>query len=558
VVGVTGRGLRGRTLPGGVVWHYVGPVDVLPSLAGDTVAFSGEGIVTVLDVKTGARRFHLPVAGRRLEGMAYDGERYALLLVDSNDARPDELRIVDAQGRTAFTATTMSRLGTPYAIGGVALIPWNRQYVSAFDMVSGQAIGRLLVRDAIHRVEGGDHGVWVYGAGASRVDERLLESSGEKAIRLSPPKLPGEPAWPIDGSKPRLPRSLPVALWAVPTFDGDARFLGGTYGYGYFEVVLGLDTATQRLKWTNFFPRGMVGSGASQAGITACLEDGSIWQVRWSDGQAAPIDSLDTRLKGCAVTALDKKLGGRRTVDLPMQVRQTISGTGTSMAAVHEVLLADLAKSKATRATNALLAIAQDPTTSSALAERAGTYLAKRRTGASAMIRALRENLPTPPSEPSKPGDPAQPGEPPAPTESDDGADEADLDLALPTTRKRPPPVAALAEALTGMNAKNAANVLSLQLTLPSIDGADSHAVLVALASLGGQKQLGNVVAFFSNYKNGGGDRALLQALDLAAKFILDHGGEAEKTLLLEARSDVLTHPELAKSLERLPLEPSP
>ena len=551
VVGVTGRGLRGRTLPGGVVWHYVGPVDVLPSLAGDAVAFSGEGIVTVLDVKSGARRFHLPVAGRRLEGMGYDGQHYALLLVDSHDARPDELRIVDTRGQTTFSAATMSRLGTPYAMGGVALIPWNRQYVSAFDMVSGESIGRLLVRDAIHRVEGGDQGPWVLGAGASRVDERLLESVGEKAIRLTPPKLPGEPDWPIDGSKPRLPRSQPVALWAVPTFDGDARFFRGTYGYGYFEVVLGLDASTQRVKWANFFPRGMVGSGASKAGITACLEDGSIWQVTWSDGYAARVDTLDTRLKGCAVTPLERGLEGRRTTDLALQVRETISGTGAGMAAVHEVLLADLAKSEATRATHALLAIAQDPATSSALAARAATYLAGRRSGARAMIRALRENVPTAPSEATKPSEASEA------TEGEDGENVEDLDLDLPTARKRPPPVAALAEALSQMNARGAATVLALQLTLPSIDGADSRAVLLALGRLGGKKQLGRVVDFFSNYKNGGGDRALLQALELAAKFMLDHGGETERSLLLEAKSDVLTHPELAKSLEQLPLDPA-
>lgn len=551
-VGVTGRGLRGRALPRGVVWHYVGPVDVLPSLVGDRVGFSGDGMVTVLDVKSGERSFHIPVAGRRLEGLAYDGEFFAMLLVDSDDARPDELRIVDAKGRTKYVANTTARLGTPFALGGVALIPWQRQYVSVFDMHTGTTVGRLLVRDAIHRVDGSPTGLWVFGAGASHIDAELLANRGEQALRLPDLALPGDPPWPIDGSKPRLPRAQPVALWAVPTYDGQTRLTKGLFGYGYYEVVVGLSAQNQRVTWANFFPRGMVGGAANEAGITTCLEDGTVWQVRWADGLAEAIDALDTRLKGCAVTPVTSALGGRRTGDLAVQVRQTISSTGATMAKMHEFLLADLARTDSARATHALLAIAQDPTTSSGLAERAATYLAGRRTGWSAMIRALRDNVPASADATKTPEEAA------AAPEAEESSETKDLDLDLPTARKRPPPVAALAQALTNMNSRTAANVLAAQLTLPSIDGEDSRAVLEALAVLGSKKQLQPVRTFFTSFKNGGGDRALLGALVLAAQFLLEHGTEEERSLLRVAKTDVLTHPDLAKSLAELPLDDPP
>jgi len=551
-VGVTGRGLRGRALPGGVVWHYVGPVDVMPSLVADRVGFSGAGMVTVLDVRTGQRSFHIPVAGRRLEGMAYDGQHYALLLVDSDDARPDEIRIVDAKGHTTYSATTTSRIGTPHAQGGTLLIPWHRQYVSAFDMQTGASVGRLLVRDAIHQVKGSGADLWVLGAGASHVDAGLLDTVGEQSLRLAPKDLPGDPPWPVDASKPRPPRAQPVAIHAVPTFAGKASFHAGIYAYAYYEIVLGLGVQNQRVKWSNFFPRGTVGSAANEAGITACLEDGAIWQVRWSDGYARRVDTLDTRLKGCVVAPLATTIDGRRKGDFAIQVRETISGTGATMARVHELLIADLANAETVRATHALLAIAQDPTTSSALAERAAAYLAKRRTGASAMIRALRDNVPPVVGEP-KPTDEVVANDPEEQTERTD-----DVDLDLPTTRKRPPPIAALAEALASMNTRNAANVLSAQLTLTSIDGADSRAVLQALGTLGGKKQVRAVHAFFMNFKNGGGDRAMLDALVLAARFLLQHGGEEERSMLRAAETDVLTHPELAKSLAELELEAPP
>jgi hypothetical protein len=550
-VGVTGRGLRGRALPGGVVWHYVGPVDVLPSLVGDRVGFSGDGMVTVLDVKSGERSFHIPVAGRRLEGLAYDGELYAMLLVDSDDARPDELRIVDHDGRTKFMASTTARLGTPHALGGLVLIPWQRQYVSAFDMQTGATIGRLLVRDSVHQLDANPSGIWAFGAGASHIDAALLDTRGEQALRLPKAELPGDPPWPIDGSKPRPPRSRPIALWAVPSFSGQARFEGGVFGYGYYEVVIGLSVQSKQVKWSNFFPRSMVGSAESEAGITTCLEDGTIWQVRWSDGQTKRIDTLDTRLKGCAVSPVTSALVGRRSGDLAIQVRKTISSTGATMAKVHEFLVGDLARSETARATYALLAIAQDPTTSSALAERAADYLGKRRTGASAMIRALRENVPAAP-------DGTKPAEDPTPSSEEDESGTEDLDLDLPTARKRPPPVAALAHALTQMNQRSAANALAAQLTLPSIDGADSRAVVQALTVLGGKKQLQAVRSFFVNFKNGGGDQALLDALVLAAKFLLEHGTEDERSLLRVAKTDVLTHPDLAKALEQLALDDPP
>ena len=106
------------------------------------------------------------------------------------------------------------------------------------------------------------------------------------------------------------------------------------------------------------------------------------------------------------------------------------------------------------------------------------------------------------------------------------------------------------------MKTRSAATVLSLQLAVPSMSGSDCRAVLNALGTLGGKRQVPVVRSFFSSFKNGGGDRAMLEALVLAAKFLLQFGTEEDRLLLETAKTDVLTHPDLAKSLEGLPLAP--
>src|SRR5690606_2978676 len=142
-VGVTGRGLVGRTLPDGALWKYEGTVDVLPTLVADVVLFSGDGKVTMLDLKTGNPRFSIDVSGRRLEGAGYDGEHAALLLVDTDDARQDQILIVGPRGERVTSAMATARLGTPAVVQGVGLVPYSGQYVGAIDIATRQHIGRV-------------------------------------------------------------------------------------------------------------------------------------------------------------------------------------------------------------------------------------------------------------------------------------------------------------------------------------------------------------------------------------------------------------------------------
>src|SRR5690606_30733416 len=155
-------------------------------------------------------RFSVPTFGRRLEAMSTDGQHFLFLVVDSDDARPDQLLLTNASGQILAAATTERRVGAPLAYSGLRFGPWNRQVVSVFDLATGDPLGRLLVRDSIHQVTAIDGNIWVLGRGAVRLDADILDSVGEGSARLPIPELPGEPEWPVDASQPRLAKGQPV------------------------------------------------------------------------------------------------------------------------------------------------------------------------------------------------------------------------------------------------------------------------------------------------------------------------------------------------------------
>lgn len=558
VVGLTGRGLQGRALPDGKQWHYEGTVDVLPSLSAGLVAFSGDGSVTVLDVVSGQLVFSLPTAGRRLEGMSSDGKYLLLLLVDPDDARPDQVVIVKRNGQIIDSATELQRVGTPLALGGVGLLPWNRQYVSAFELSSGEPMGRLLVRDAIHRVSLIDGVPWVMGAGASRIDLRLLDTLGAHSLKLPLQGLPGEPIWPVDGSQPRLARGAPVAAWAHPEVTDRPRFAADTFAYAYFDLLIGLDVSSQDVKWVRFFRRAILGGASDHNGVTVCLEDGEVHAVRFKGGHSERIGSLGARLKACVVTGLPRPAKSAKVNAVPVQIQHAIRNTSPSMAAAQDFLLDDLATHEGVLTTRALLAIARDPLTSSAIARKAGEHLEKQRSGASAMLRALEEGAPVTNSldaqadaltDGSPKADREQPATEP---QSQSSPDEDELAFELPTAGLRPPPVAPLARALAALHDERAAPVLARYLKLPSIQGAPTLAVIDALNALGGTNELPAVREYFFRFKNAGGDEDSVLALRGAAAFLLRFEDERGRARVLAAQDDLLTHPAVKQALAEL------
>lgn len=577
-VGVTSRGLVGRALPHGKRWEYEGEVDVLPTLVGHLVIFSGGGRVTALDITSGKTVYSVDVHDRRLEGAGYDGAHSILLLVDKDDAREDQILVLGPSGREIFSANANARLGTPAAVSGVGLVPYSGQYVGAFDIASGKRLGRVLVRDGLHTAASEESGVILYGSGATLMNERVTSSPDSRSLKLKPRKLPGEPKWPLDGSKPRPARAQPVGFYAhVDSSEDTLKFSTGGYVATYYEVVLGLSHKSNEIRFSTHLPRAVSGGAPGKHGPTLCLENGVVVRVNSRTGNHIPFGSLDSKVKACVVTASDEKIPAGERPPILEQLEETIAGTGPDMVAIQKVLLRELGATDTVETTKALLAIAQNPLVSLDLAKVAQALLAKRKEGGEAMIAALREGAPKPLHEgpkvdsirPTNEGD-ATPGTPPVPESPEEEAnrlieetstapDTEDEPAINPDASRReklrPPPVGALAQALQRMKTPGAAQALAPYLNDPSLTPKQADALMKTVDDLGSGDPIEreHVSRFLYQYKNTGGEGLLISALVRAAHFLFKHGDDEANEKLRSDLGQSLTHPALAKKLAENP-----
>ena len=594
-VGLTQDGVVGRQLPDKKIWTYVSDrkANVLPSLVGDAVLFTegsekdNSSYLTMLDVATGEVRFSIDVQGRRLEGAGFDGEHAVLLMVDPDNSRQDQLMVVDRQGAVKFQTTAIARLGTPAAVQGVGLVPYSSQYVAGFDLVSGKLLGRVLYRDGLHSVTVDEGSLFVLGTGVSELSSRMAQDPSSHSLKLDPRRLPGEPVWPLNGSEPRYRRAAPVGLYAHPEVrEGRVRFSEGTYIATYFQIVAGFEHGTGELKFVSHFPQQVVGGDASSAGTTLCLENGDIVQVSFKDGARSPVGSLAHQLRACVVTADHKAVTGAVEGDLFEQIVATLAGTGPDMVPMQRLLLDEMADRSGPLTTRALLDVARDPMVSSELARRAVALLDKQEEGGEEMIRVLLEAAPAPeqPEGDDEGEDPEAEGDnekaddrdsEAGDSEADDSEagdsekaddweeaddseeDQGDADseegpempppVESTATRRsqRPPPVGAIARALLRLKTPGSAAALVPYLRDLSLQPGAVLAVMTTILELGGTEQVEAVHDFLLGYKNTGGERALLDALVLATKFIDRYGTAEQKAELEAAIQDSLTDPDL-------------
>lgn len=552
VVGVTGIGLRGKELPNGPVWEFATAVNVLPIIRSDAVLFTAQGILHALDAATGKLLFKLDVSGRRLEGAGYDGKHFILLLVDEDDARQDQVRVVSTSGRDVLSFSVDARLGTPAAVAGVGLVPYAGQYVAAFDLQSGDWIGRLLYRDALHTVSADDQGVLLWGAGATLLKPDVAKSPESQSLRFEHGEFPGDPSWPADGSKPRPARAQPITLLAHPQLsEGKLRFAGDRYVATYYQIALAKELGTGDLLWVNHLPHAISGAALGGTSALLCLDDGSIVRLALDNGHAEPAGSLNARLKACSVSTADEPVAAAATLDLRDQIVEAITNTGADMAQVQRLLLDELTDLRGVATTRSLLTIAQDPKASTELARHAGELLSSRKDGGREMVRALDAYAD------ERAARLAQ-----VPTTSPDlaGAQVARSEPRL--TALRPPPVGPIAKALLKQKTPGAALALARYLDDPSLSANQTRTVMKTIFALGNAEQIAPVHHFVLTYKNTGGDPDLIDALVQAVEFLLIHMDETMRAHMKAEIDESLTFPELKRRARNIkvkrPVPPSP
>lgn len=584
VVGVTGFGVRGQLLPQGKIWNFESPVDVLPSIAGSAVLFTGGGNLHALDLKSGKELFQASVSGRRLEGVGYDGNYFLVLLVDADDAREDELRMFRRDGLEMSNISVTAHLGTPAVVDGIGLVPYDGQYVAGFDIASKTWLGRLLYRDALHSVTADERGVLLWGQGVTRLDTKLSSSPDSQALLLPLAEFPGSPSWPVDGSKPRPARAQSINIFATPASqDAPLKFAHDLYVATYYQIVLGVQPGTDQLAWVNHLPRPIIGGAIAESNVTVCLEDGSVLRLNLNDGGITPFGSLDARLKACVVTAANEPVEHQERPELEQQIVETITSTGPDMAKVQILLLDRMASTPGEATTRALLQISQDPLVSSELARHAGQLIAKRTSGGEEMVRVLNEfsakravrlklaaqsseinpdvavavaeanaskDVPAAGQRAAGSDDEWENEKSQQPGTGSMGAIQFPSPQADELSSKktlRPPPVDSIARALMTMKTPGAAAALAKYLDDPALNAAQIKVVMKAVYKLGGPDEVEPVHTFLLIYKNTGGETDLIDALVQATEFLLTYLIEPKKSEVKAEVNESLTHPEVQR-----------
>jgi hypothetical protein len=551
-VGVGARGVVGRVLPTDPLWRLDGPVDVLPSISGDSVAWSGGGNITVVQARDGQILFRIPSHERRLEGYSWNGQQAAFLLVDADDARPDLLLLTDSQGRTIAEVLSSEPLGPPHLAGATLLVPWAHQYVSAFDAASGAPVGRLLIRSAITQLQANSAGLFALGArGVVRITSELGENPDVAPLGLPKLHLPGDPVWPPDGSEPRRARATPVMLSAEPVPRGGRTELSqGHFVAHYYQLSAGF-SADGVLDWVVPHVHALVGSGTNLEGTVACLEDGSLVALAWQTGSRTRVGALGERLKACAVSAGTLPIPSRAEDPKETQVYTALQQSGSSMAAFHDVLLDALERDGSATVTATLLSIARDPALAGSVSFRAAQLLATRREGLEVFVAALRDDSRRP-----RGGDAANPGVEPSEAGGEAGtqtraapsAEDPDLVKRRPLTRDLP--LGPIAKALGQSDHRDAAPLLASYLVVPLLSGTDAEAILGALERIGTEAEVPQFQAFISANKGLAPEDAMARSLGLAAKLLVRRG-EVLRAWVTDTATDKLTHPKVRSLLQK-------
>jgi outer membrane protein assembly factor BamB len=526
-VGVEASGLVGATLPNGRVWRARLKVSSAPVIAGDVVVVRSENEIFGIAIQDGKTLWRVKARGMELGGAGDDGRTTVVALTSASRSEGLVLGI-DRTGSTELELDTPAPVGRPAALGGVAFVPWGGQYVSAIDIASGDALGRLLLRDLVSHALDTGTALYFGEKALVRFDEKVSFATSNQANRFtfSPRELPGKPIWLGSGLEPyaldRTARAK-IRVYALPESHVDGIALAnGSYAATYFRVVYGLAENDGRLLWTDALPGDAIGGGAAASGFVFCDSTGMVVSYDASGSPAPPV-SLGAALVGCSVevSALSVAKGKPRG-PLADQVERTLYDLDPDMATAENFLIQELGKLEDPTVTRVLIAIAQNVRIPAGERTLARALLSKRRNGIDYMLEALGRHY----------------------------------DF---ISGDQPPPVGPLAVALGSIGERKAAPLLARHLNDPanSIDDV-SHAA-VALETLATGAELGELKTFFALYRATADEPLLIRAVLSVAAALVRVGGPDGQALVERASTDPLTQPDVRQGLgEALAPKPKP
>jgi outer membrane protein assembly factor BamB len=519
-VGVTDEGLVGVPLGGGSPWSYAHAQSGRPDIAGAVVVGSGGGELFCLQASTGSLLWKRPTGGLELIGAGDDG-RTTVVTLQATGGKGSTVLALARDGSVLRQLETDKHLGQPAVLANIAFIPWQNQYVSAYDISSGDEVARITVRQQTSHAFV-ENGTLYFGEiGLTRFDDKVGGASQGQASTLTLPdkEIVGASRWlqPATENHGTTAGALDkVRVYARPTGKTEPMAIdGGLYYSTYYRIVFGLAAGSAQLRWVHAHGNDILAGAAFKGGVAVCDADGKVTFLEDKTGLVNGELALGKPVKSCVVQAdgLTRAPSGKAAPSLAEQMGEALRMGAHDLVTAQRFLLRELANHDDPEVTKVLVDLAGDARTSPALLPEVRSILASRRTGAEHMLAAL-----------SRPYD--------------------FLHDVL-----RPPPVGPIADALAAMDEKKGAPLLARHLNDPQTPPEDVKRAAAALLKLGGEAQLPELEAFFSLYRCTAENEDIATAVVTIAEALTKIGGQRGKEVVARGANDPMTLPAIKQRI---------
>ena len=521
----------GLPMAGGAKWIKAHALDSRPQVVGSIVVGSGGGEVFALDATTGRQLWSRATGGLPVRGAGDDGNLTAVTL-GKIDSAGSVLLVIARDGSVKRQVETDKVLGVPAMLGAHVFVPWSNQYVSAYDAVTGEEVGRVTLREKVSRAWTESSALYFGEVGIFRFDDHIKDASKNGASHITIPQreLPGTPRLLVPGTE-----RVPVAANALDQARLYARPAGGAVGaYGvdtnrffatYYSLVMSFDSQSGKLAWVHTNKADVIGGEAVPGGLVTCDEDGRVTTFDAKSGGVIAEVSLGEPVLSCVVFLDSWKPQGTAPPvgTLSEQISTAVTNREATLATAQRLLLRELATLPDESATKTLVDLARDPRTPPVVEKDARTALAQRRTGAQYMLSALTKRYDY-------------------------------LGDVLVS-----PPVGPMAEALAAMKEPKAGGTLAPYLTDPNITEDDVKRVAAAMLTSASSGELSQLRTFFMLYRASAETEDMAAAVASVAQTLLKLDPKDGRALLTDAAKDPLTTALVKGKLEAiLAAEPTP
>jgi len=490
-LGVVPDGLIGLPLDGGAKWKFSHALDARPYIAGQVVVGTGEGLVFALDAATG-RKLWERASGGRLRGAGDDG-RTTIVSLAPTVGRGAVLLAVDRDGNVIRQLDVDVAAGQPGVMANLAFIPWQNQYVTVYDLASGDEVARVTLRHQTSRVLTVNGTMYFGELGLTRFDDRIGFASRDQAsfVDLPSRELPGSPRWLRQGGVERPPASDAtdrIRIVARPADHGGKLGVDSDRYYAtYYHAVLGFRASSAELAWVRQIEQDAIAAGPFTGGVAVCDEKGGVHFFDAAHGGDTGEMSFGSPIQSCVMQAdtLTRPKAKEAATPLVQQIADAIRTKETEMVMMQRFLVRELANQKDPLATRKLIELAIDPRTSPVLIPEVREALSARHDGVDHMMKALE-------------------------TRYDFLHDQKTL-----------PPSGPIAFALASIGEKSAAPVLVEHLLDPMTSADDAKHIALALHKLAGPEQAGKLQGFAAIYRCTAVDDDLVQAVLAVARTLV-------------------------------------